>query len=535
MSAKTVRGSEAFTRLRLRERLRQANPNTVYDSEQEDFDERFTFEKSEIVPSSDLCNEKHAALNADLEDVKARLEELCREEHESFLDADEEDSDWERYRRISATLNSDEPGMDTSVLERIRNGEGPRDTLFEDMLAPLRSRPLVPGTEESKEDMLEVLLAWNKRITDDCNDDLTARKAFIAALEERVNVVDKVTAIVSDDTNSNQNNEIGHDGILEPSQRRLLKAIQAYRPETRSFKNQDPFNMLIILLAHVRQEEFEVADKDDCINLALWVLIGQGQLKYRFDREKQRRSYQSQKEDAEQDGNPDKVRRCTARWRVYNKRLAERTMRKLMTRIQCARNGMRKIGIDELLKLAVLRSAQPRAERDDILYDYTPSWGEILDRCTQADDYDTLNNKLGNYFSDLQTTLEVTASKVQDMKTTHNMVLSRTAKFVGADLRGRNETERARIMTARLNDPVTVKIMEETLEGMLSTRLVATQMLVHVNLMEESISGLLEAAAAKHGDLTGLIRLINRDERPISSNEADVEDASIKRSEDEEV
>jgi hypothetical protein len=77
--------------------------------------------------------------------------------------------------------------------------------------------------------------------------------------------------------------------------------------------------------------------------------------------------------------------------------------------------------------------------------------------------------------------------------------------------------------------------MEETLEGMLSTRLVATQMLVHVNLMEESISGLLEAAAAKHGDLTGLIRLINRDERPISSNEADVEDASIKRSEDEEV
>ncbi|KAG9187265.1 hypothetical protein G6011_05136 [Alternaria panax] len=511
ISTRTSRGSEALARLRMRERLHQATPNTLDDFDEGDFDGHFTWERDGPAPLSNRYDEEHPVQDAELEDILAELDELCREERVSFLNADE-DSDWDRYRVISAKLHADEPPIDTTILERIKTGEAPRDKVFEDLLVPLCTGPLVPGIQESEADMLETLLAWNKRIADECNDDLIARQAFITALVERVKVVDNIMAIVIDDTDSNQNNKTGQNGILEPSQRHLLKAIHAYRPETRSFRNQNPFDMLVIILAHVRQKEFEVANQDGCVYLIFKALNGQEQLKNRFNREKQRRSYQNQNEDAKQDDNRDE---------------------KLVTRIQRTRNELKKVGLDELLKLAVLRLAQPRAKREDDQDNHNPTCEEVLGMITQADDYDTLEDRLGKCFPDLEATLEVTAGKAQDMKTTHNLVLSRTVKFAGADLRGRNEDVRNRIMTARLNDPVTARIMEETLQGMLNTHLVATQMLVHLELMEESMSGLLEAATAKHDDLTGLACLINRDQRLGASNETDAEGVSAGKSEEE--
>ncbi|KAL1801038.1 hypothetical protein ACET3X_001380 [Alternaria dauci] len=533
ISARTSRGSKALASLRLRERSHQTNQNTIDDFEEEHLDENFTWEREGAALLPNHFDEELPVQDTELEDVLARLDELCREEHGSFLDADE-DSSWDRYREITAELHADELRVDTTILERIKAGNGPHDRIFKDLLAPLRSEPLAPEAEESEADILRVLLAWNKRIADSYNADLADRQAFIAALVERIEAVDKVMAIVSDDTNSNQNDETGQNGILEPSRRRLLRAIHAYRPETRDFKNQNPFDMLVIILAHVRQHEFEVANKDDCVYLIFKALNGQEQLKNRFNREKQRRSYQSQKEEAEQDDNQDEVRRCRTKWRVSNKRLAERTRQKLMTRIQHARNGLRKAGIDELLKLAVLRSAQPRAEREDDPDGYSPPWEDILAKCTQADDYSALRDKLGEHFLNLEAVLEATADKARDMKTTHNLVLSWTVKLAGADLKDRDEVERERIMTARLSDPVTARIMEETLEGMLNTHLVATQMLVHLELMEESMSELLAAATTKHDDLTGLACSINRNQELSATSGTEGEDVSAERSEDDE-
>ncbi|CAN9121208.1 unnamed protein product [Alternaria alternata] len=529
ISARTLRGSKALALLRLRERSHQANPNTD-DSEDGYLNEDFTWERDGTALSPDRFDEESPVQEIKLEDVLARLDELCREERGPFLDADE-DSNWGRYRE-TVELHADELRMDTTILERIKTGNGPHDKIFEDLLAPLRSEPLAPEAEESETDMLKVLLAWNKRIADSYNDDLTTRQAFTAALVERIKVVDRVLAIVSDDKNSNHDDKTGQSGILEPSRRRLLKAIHEYRPETRNFRNQNPFDMLVIILAHVKQQEFEIANKDDCMYLIFKALNRQEQLKNRFNREKQRRSYQTQREDAEQDNNQDEVRRCTTKWRVSNKRLAERTRQRLMTRIQRARNELRKVKLDELLKLAVLRSAHPRAEREND--PDTPPWKDILGKCTQADEYDTLKDKLEKHFPDMEATLEATADKAQDMKTTHNLVLSRTVKFAGADLQGRDEAERKRIITARLNDPVTARIMEETLEGMSNTHLVATQTLVNLERMEEPMSELLAAVTMKHDDLTELACLINRDHELSASSETEVEGVSAERSEDQE-
>ncbi|KAI4657501.1 uncharacterized protein J4E79_007576 [Alternaria viburni] len=512
---------------RMRERLRQANPNNADDCEQEDFDERFTFEKSGTVPSSTRYDEEYAASDVNLEDVKAMLDDLCREEHRSSLtrlDIDEEVADGKQYRDVAAALRADEPGMDTSILERIRNADEPSDEVFDDLLAPLRSEPQQLGTEESEEQMLDVILTWNKRIADERNRDSTERQAFVAALRERVKVVDKILAIVSDNRNSNQDNETGQNGILEPSQRQLLKAIHAYRPETQGFKTQDPFNMLIVMLAHIRQKEFELANKDDGIYLACKVLSGQEQLEHRFDREKKRRAYQRNKKNAEEDDNREEVKRCETKWRAYNRKLAERARQGLMAKIQCARNELRKAEIDELLDLAVLRSAQPRASRETHPGVYTPSLEEILDKCAQADDYGNLNHEFAEHFPHLETKLEVTVNNAQDMKTVHDTVLFRMVKLAGADLKGLDKDERKKVMTARLNDPVTATVIEETLKGVTDTRRAAKQMLEQLGLIGQPMRELLEAVTAKRDDLAELTRLINREESPNSSNEIQEEE-----------
>ncbi|KAI4663140.1 uncharacterized protein J4E88_010845 [Alternaria novae-zelandiae] len=518
--ARSLRGSEALARMR--ERLRQANPNNADDCEQEDFDERFTFERGSTVPSSTRHDDEYEASDVDLEDIITRLDDLCQEEYASSLPhlaINEELADEKQYRDVAAALRADEPGMDTSVLERIRNADESSDRVFDDLLAPLRSEPLLLGTEESEEHMLDVLLTWNKRLAEKRNNDLTERQALIAALKERVKVAGKILAIVSDNRNSNQDNETGQNGILEPSHRQLLKAIHAYQPETNDFKNQDPFDMLIIMLAHIRQKEFELANKDDGIYLALKVLSRQEQLEHRFDREKKRRAYQRNKKNAEEDDNKEEVKRCETKWRAYNRKLAERARQGLMAKIQCARNELRKAGIDELLDLAVLRSAQPRASREAHPGVYTPSLDEILDKCTRADDYDNLNHEFAEHFPHLETKLEVTVNNAQDMKTVHDTVLFRMVKLAGADLKGLDKDERKKVMTARLNDPVTATVTEETLKGVTDTRRAAKQMLEQLGLIGQPMRELLEAVTAKRDDLAELTRLIDREEHPNTSDE----------------
>jgi hypothetical protein len=241
-------------------------------------------------------------------------------------------------------------------------------------------------------------------------------------------------------------------------------------------------------------------------------LSGQDQLEHRFIREKRRCVYEKKEADAEEVDDRDGVRRSKTKWRAYNKKMAERARRRLMTRIQCARNELRKVGIEELLKLAVLRTAQPRIDREAPPDVYSPSWEKISDKCAQADDYDTLNDELGKHFPDLEAKVEVTVNNAQDIKMAQDMILFRAVKLAGADLRDVDKVERDGRMTARQNDPATARLMEETLEGVSDTRLVVKHMVEHLATMGQSLCALLEAAATKEDDLVELTRLLNREE-----------------------
>lgn len=501
---------------RLRRRFEELGVDTVRGDEDASYDERFSWEKSltEFEPRTE-------ELNNVIEDSRAWLEGLAVKEEirASLLIANMGHSACEMYRKEAQQLQSAEPGIDTTILERICKDEELHDKVFEDLLAPLRIRELPYGTEELQESMIKVLLDWNKQITQHVEEDVEGRQAFIAALEERIKTVDKVLAIVGDETNIDQFDKIGQNGILEPSQRRLLKAIRAYRPETREFWNQNPFDMLVIMWAHLQDPGLTA--EDDWMYLSYKVLNGEKELEICFDREEEWRSFREVKKDAMQEGDQDEALRCTKRWKAYNKKIADLARQHTISRIHYARGELRRIELDGLLNLSILQSAQQCVARDALPEGWTPPWTQILERYATADA--KLDERLERCFPDLEATSEVTANQVQEMATIHDMVLTRTLKFAGVDVAGMKGAAKERLVEAWLADPVTSGMMEQRLYGVLETQVVATQMLRHLSVMEKSLGELLEAAKAKCEQVEKLTLVADCDERLGSRGDVEAE------------
>ena len=492
---------------RLRRRVEELDADAVCNDDHADFDERFSWEKD--LTKFEPETEEH---DIGVENSRVWLQGLAlREETRALLlIADMGASACDMYRREVPKMRNMRPGMDTMILERIRKGQSLHNMVFEDLLAPLRVQELPPGTEESYGDMTKVLLAWNERVAKHEEESVRKRQDFIAALEERTKTIDKVLAIVGDETNIDRFDRIGQKGILEPSQRGLLKAIHAYRPETREFRNQNPFHVLVLMWAHLQNPS--LATEDDWMYLSYKVLNGEEELEIRFEREEQRRRFQEKKEEAMKEGDREELTYCTKRWNAYNRKIAETARQNIVFKIHCAHNRLKRIELDGLLDLSILQSAQQCAARNALPKGWTPPWMQILERCATADG--KLDDKLERCFPALEATSEVTATQVREMTTIQDVVLTHTLKFTGADVAEMDNATKERLIEARWTDPVTVHRMEQTLYGVSETQAVATQMLRHSSVMEKSLSELLEAAKAKCEELEKLRFVADCDERP---------------------
>ncbi|KAF7450028.1 hypothetical protein PtrSN002B_007270 [Pyrenophora tritici-repentis] len=496
--------------------------DAVHDDEA-DFDERFSWEKSsmEFEPGTE-------DLDTGVEDSRAWLEELAVKEERkgSLLIADMGKWACETYQREILQMRTVKPGMNTTILDQIRKGEYPHEKKVEDLLAPLRVQELPPGTEESQKDMIKVTLDWNKRVSRQ-EENAEARQDFIAALKERTKAVDKVLAIVGDETNIDQFDRVGQSGILEPSQCGLLRAIHVYRPETRTFKHQNPFDMLLLMWAHLQNPDLTV--EDDWIYLSYKVLNGEEELEIRFEREEQERRFQEMREEAMRQGDQVGLILCTKRWKAYNRKIAETARQNTISKIRYICGEVRKMELDGLLGLSILQSAQQCAARNVLPKDRIPPWTQMLDKCDKADE--GLDEKFEKCFPDLEAVSEVTSNRVREMATTHDMVLTRTLKFAGADLVGMDDAAKEHVIQARLTDPVTAGLMKQTLFDVLEMQVVAAQMLRHVRVMDDSLNELLKATKAKCEEVEKLTLVADYDERVESGYVEEMEGVDIEEAE----
>jgi hypothetical protein len=458
----------------------------------------------------------------------AGLEYVCKEEQKiiaALSDAEHEISAVAAYRKAVSMWPKEELGMDTSILRGIRSGEWPPDKEVKDLLAPLRLQGQAPDAEESYEDMQKVLQAWNQHVAGNCKDDPEARQVFIAALETRIKAVEKVLAIVRDERNIDQSDKIGQEGILEPSKRRLLKALHAYRPETQKFKNQDPFDLLVVMWANIGRANPDITGDDDCMYLTYKLLNREAKLERRFEREEKRRTYKAEKQAAKLKGDTEKIDDCKKRWIIYNKKLASAARQQIIDKLKCARRNLREIVLDEQLELTTLQAAQQWAGKDAHPDDWIPRWTERLDQY-EAKDVE-LESKIERCFPNLESTAEITAHQVQGMSMIHATVLTRTHKITGKDLAGMDEGAKKAVLEARLGDSLTPMMMQITKDGVLESQQVARQMLRHVGAMEESLSALFEAAKTKHEEVELLSLFVDQDGN--SSIVGDIEADTAKR------
>jgi hypothetical protein len=506
-SARPIR--RAIILERLRSRIRE--PKSCFIPGYEEgysADEEAKLARDEAAAASTQVIPQHA----NLEKTAAKLTQVCKEEQASASDAERNISNVAAYRKTAAMLPKQEPGMDTSILDRIRSGEGPRDKVFKDLLAPLRLQGQAPDSEESYEDMQKVLLAWNQKVAGNSEDDSEARKAFIAALEKRIKSVERVFAIVRDEKNIDQSDKIGQEGILEPSERRLRQAIHAYRPETRKFKSQDPFDLLVVMWANIGRANPDLNNDDDWMYLTYKVLHGEAELEKRFDREEKRRINGAKKEAAVLKRDAKGVQDCTKQWELYNKSLAKATRQQTIGKLKCARKSLREIVLDEQLELTILQSVQQRAGKEAQPNDFIPRWGERLDKYKEKDV--ELDGKLERMFPDLESTAESTANQIEVMAMVHTIGFTRAQKITGEDLVGLDEVAKKAVLEARLNDSSTLGTMKLTKDGVLESQRIARQMLKHVGAMEESLSELFEAARTKHEELEVMSLFVDQDGSP---------------------
>jgi hypothetical protein len=452
-------------------------------------------------------------LHTNTETIIAWLDDLCKEEQKSRAassDAERDVSVVAACRKTISMLPKQEPGMDTSILMRIRKAEWPRDKKLEDLLGPLRLPGQAAHPEESYEDMGKVLRAWNQHVAGNCSDNLEARKVFIAALEDRINMVDKVLAIVRDGTNIDKTDKTGQEGILEPSKRRLLKAIHAYRPETQKFKSQDPFDMLAIMWANIGRANPDITGDGDWMYLTYKVLNGEVELEQRFEREEKRHQLEARKYMAISEGDKKRVYVYTRQWEVYNKNLAKAARQQTIDKLKWARSNLRDIVLDEQLQLTMLQSAQQRAGKESRPDDFIPDWAERLDTYERTDI--EMDDKLERCFPDLDSTSEATAHQIQGMAMIHAIVLTRTHKFTGEDLVGMDKAAKQALLEARLNDSVTLEMMKLTKDGVLESQRVARQMLMRLGGMDKPLSELFKAVKTKLEELEVLSLFVEQGE-----------------------
>ncbi|KAF1947513.1 hypothetical protein EJ02DRAFT_91708 [Clathrospora elynae] len=465
----------------------------LYDPQGGDYEQDYYHQYfPEDEDARGLADGGFAAPEVSLGETRAWLGDLCKQEQARAVSSADAASESSELGNATSMFRAEEVGMDTAVLERIKRGEGPRDKVFEDLLAPLRIRD-VPKGEESYDDMKQVLLAWNQRIAGNGEDDGISRQKFIAALEERLKVV------------------VGQDGILEPSRRRLLKTIHAYRPETVHFENQNPFDMLVIMWAHICIANPDIrGNDDDWMHLTFKAMTAESELAHRFNLAEGKRFFSEQKAMAMRRGDRAGIKRCTHRWEAYNARLADESHQRTLSQVHHGRRALREISLDELLGLSILQTAQKWAGKETRQRESSPPWTELWDACAEADA--KLAQCRQHCLVDLQAVSEVAANQVEEMTTIQNMVLTRTLKFTGEDLVGRDKAAKERIIEARLNDAVTPILMGQTLSGVLESQRVATQILGYVGGMEKGLGELLDAATRRYREYDNLTHLISWDQ-----------------------
>ncbi|CAI6336575.1 unnamed protein product [Periconia digitata] len=442
----------------------------------------------------------HASTSEDasLQHARANLEALYDKQRAS--------TDWsldcERTPRSCHSIQLEKRTLDTSILRRIADGRGPRDAQYKDLLGPLRlaeqgSNETHSAAHETYEDLLKVLLAWNRHVAP-IQDLIEERQELMEALRARDQLIDEAA----------QRNTLR---LLNQPFPRLQKALCAFRPEIAHFANQDVSSIMIIMVANIRV----AIDIDDDLKCAIFkTLFKEATVRLLFDRSfrSQRGEFRMEQKSARDRGDWDEVHRLKEKEREVERQYKAQRASEIIDSIRFARGDLYNKYLMEMQDLAVVQTAQMEVAAEThspqmIMSTIEEGSKGIYDDEDGDDRLQGIGEVCNRDAGDINRMLEVTRD-----------CLHRTRKFAALDVV--DAVERNRVRRERMDMPGTASMMMKVVEDTKVIRGMSMNVLKHMGDMETGLEEMMGAATTRYQAIEGGLRTIgevgNEDDEEVS-------------------
>ncbi|KAJ4991801.1 hypothetical protein SVAN01_02651 [Stagonosporopsis vannaccii] len=315
----------------------------------------------------------------DLLSCKSWLGQLCEEERsrlDKALEVDSNSAACQSNSNAVSTSDMQEPAHDkdadrlgTGILQRVRQGRGPRDSVAEDLLAVFRVDSLEENCAETYEDMQKVLLSWNKRVSAGLVEDQHARVILRAAVARRRSLLRRSYP------------GIDREKALQESTNEMLHALTALRPEVACFQTQESSDILTMMWANVR---VVVPDLDDELKaLTMKALIDETVSKSNAKNAGNMTGLARSLSVAQLEGNDDEIVRLKAKIQAFKQKIHETAIRNVIDRIKGTRRELAQIKLKDLQDLTELQAAQKWAAHTKL--GGCQHMQNLISACDQAD------------------------------------------------------------------------------------------------------------------------------------------------------
>ncbi|KAJ4360330.1 uncharacterized protein N0V89_000892 [Didymosphaeria variabile] len=381
--------------------------------------------------------------------------------------------------------------VDLDMLKRIRAGKGPRPFKAEDLVERLRLEPRpclsseeFPYNEETYDELLTVLRTWNMHVGNNPSCTHT-RQGLLDALKSRCRLIDEV--------------EKGHqdENLLEQQTLCLRQTLHAYRPELKSFEDQNVIHQLIIMIANqgiaipgldneMRDQAVEILFRE--YRSRLYLGTEHSARRDRLDAETERAKLQE--DDTE-------VQELVKQRRQLDKESCNQASEEVRSAIRIARTCLCEKVLNGLQSLTEQQAGQKWAACSIAK---APA-SAIAQSCIE--DGDAVEGMLPDW--DIDHALKSVIERLHKMNRLGSDNARLVTKLAGLDV---PKSERKAVMERRRNDARTPYIMMEVANQSSQLQGMSQRVLLRMDELDDTFDGVLDAGrASSHAHNTLLARV----------------------------
>lgn len=461
------------------------------DSDVEDSDEQDTTGPETLPDDSSISRWTPAE---DLSSCTSWLDRLCKEEQARLEDALEIDIDWaacqSNINAVGASgmrEHAQDKGadcLDTRILQRIRQGRGPRDTVGEDLLAVFRDGSSGKNGPESYEEMKELLLSWNERVSKELGEDGLARAVLGTAVAKRSSLLRKFDP------------SIDREKALEESSTKLLQALTCLRPEIADFRHQESIDILTMMWANVG---VATPDLDDELKLlTMKALINEVESISNTKNAEKLSGLARSLTLAQLEGNDADIERLKAKTQAFEQKLRENAIRKVIDRIKAARRELTQAKLVELQELTELQAGQKWAAH--VKLSGSQYMQNLSNACDQANG--KLQQTLQQQAPELDAHVQVVQNNANGLASMSAGLVTR-AEEAGFSLKHDGSSPFFDLAKANIKAYVSGAVAD-----IVNARAEATKMLDRMGTVERHLDALLDAAKRQYWAYDDVLRVL---------------------------